>query len=64
MQKHTKIYFKSLGHVPGDFIACEISGQPAIDIHHITGRGRGGADSGADRPQPNRRGGGHTFPGG
>tara|TARA_B110001450_G_scaffold8395_1_gene8412 strand:+ start:297 stop:596 length:300 start_codon:yes stop_codon:yes gene_type:complete len=44
MQKHTKIYFKSLGHVPGDFIACEISGQPAIDIHHITGRGRGGTD--------------------
>ena len=44
MQKHTKIYFKSLGHVPGDFIACEISGQPAIDIHHIVGRGRGGTD--------------------
>ena len=44
MQKHTKIYFKSLGHVPGDFIACEISGQPAIDIHHLISRGRGGTD--------------------
>ena len=44
MQKHTKIYFKYLGYAPGDFIACEISGQPAIDIHHLIGRGRGGTD--------------------
>ena len=44
MKKHTKIYFKSLGYVPGDFICCEISGQPASDLHHIVGRGRGGTD--------------------
>ena len=44
MQKHTKIYFKSLGYAPGDFIACEVSGLPASDIHHIVGRGRGGTD--------------------
>ena len=30
--------------MPGDFIACEISGQPAIDIHHLISRGRGGTD--------------------
>ena len=44
MKKHTKIYFKALGYNLNDFIACEISGQPAIDIHHLISRGRGGTD--------------------
>ena len=44
MVKYKQIYLKSLGYNLNDFIACEISGQPAIDIHHITGRGRGGTD--------------------
>ena len=44
MKKHTKIYFEALGYTPSDFICCEISGLPAIDIHHIVGRGRGGTD--------------------
>ena len=44
MKKHTKIYFEALGYNLNDFIACEISGQPAIDIHHLISRGRGGTD--------------------
>ncbi len=44
MQKHTKIYIESMGYSPVDFICCELTGQKAVDIHHIIGRGRGGSD--------------------
>jgi len=41
MQKHTKIYMNSMGYDLSDFIPCEITGQKAVDIHHIIGRGKG-----------------------
>ena len=44
MQKYKKIYLESLGYTPSDFLACELTGQRAVDIHHIVGRGRGGSD--------------------
>ena len=33
---------KAFGYDPGDYIPCEISGLPAVDIHHIESRGSGG----------------------
>ena len=48
MQKHTKIYFDFF-NVDYDPVSCwhdcvsEISGEPAIDIHHIDSRGMGGS---------------------
>ena len=44
MKIHTKIYLKSLGYDPSDFIPSELSGSKAIDIHHIIGRGKKGED--------------------
>lgn len=44
MVKYKQIYLKSLGLTPSDFICCELSGRVGVDIHHIVGRGRGGAD--------------------
>lgn len=44
MKKHTKIYLEAIGYELTDFIPSEISGQKAVDIHHIIGRGRGGKD--------------------
>jgi 5-methylcytosine-specific restriction endonuclease McrA len=42
MKKHTKIYFEHYGYDISDFIACEICGTKAVDIHHIDARGMGG----------------------
>jgi len=42
MQEHTKIYMDAYGYDIGDFIACEITGAPAVDIGHIDCRGMGG----------------------
>lgn len=53
MKKHTKIYFDYFG-VDYDPVSgwhncvSEISGLPAIDIHHIEARGMGGSRT-ADR---------------
>lgn len=47
MQKHTEIYFNAFGYDlsdPDQFIPSEISRGKAVDIHHITGRGKGGED--------------------
>lgn len=41
MQKHTKIYLKYFDYGEQDFIPCEACGRPAVDIHHIDGRGPG-----------------------
>jgi len=41
MQKHTKIYFNYFGYGEQDFIPCEMCGSRAVDIHHISGRGKG-----------------------
>ena len=47
MQKHTKIYFDSLGYDTGDptqYVPSEWGGKKANDIHHIIGRGKSGED--------------------
>ena len=43
MRKHTKIYFDYFGYTGSEFIACEVCGARAVDIHHISARGMGGA---------------------
>jgi len=41
MQKHTKIYMQYFDYGEQDVILCEACGRPAVDIHHINGRGKG-----------------------
>ncbi len=45
MKSHTKIYFEYFGFTTSDFIACELCGNMAVDIHHIEARGMGGNPS-------------------
>jgi len=42
MKKHTKIYLDYFGYDQSSWIACEMCGQTANDIHHIEARGMGG----------------------
>lgn len=42
MKNHTKIYLKAFGYSGEDFIPSEISGNRAVDIHHIECKGSGG----------------------
>lgn len=47
MKNHTKIYLTAFGFDLSDttqFVPSEISGNKAVDIHHIIGRGKGGED--------------------
>lgn len=41
--RHKKIYLKTLKYDEADFIACEVCGAPAVDIHHINAKGMGGS---------------------
>lgn len=41
MTKHYKIYAKYFDYATPDEIPCEACGRPAVDIHHINGRGKG-----------------------
>lgn len=43
MKKHTKLYFDYFGYTKDCFVACEICGGRAVDIHHIDCRGMGGS---------------------
>lgn len=43
MKKHVKIYLDHFGYTGDDFIACEVCGSRAVDIHHIDCRGMGGS---------------------
>jgi 5-methylcytosine-specific restriction endonuclease McrA len=43
MKKHTKLYLAYFGLDQSDFIACEVCGCEAVDIHHIECRGMGGS---------------------
>lgn len=45
MKNHVKIYLSHFGYSEGDFIPSEISGEQAVDIHHIEARGMGGSKS-------------------
>lgn len=42
MSRHKEIYFKAFGYTPGDFIASEVSGALAVDVHAIIADGMGG----------------------
>ena len=44
MGYYKQVYIDAFGFDEGDWIPCEISGQTAVDIHHIIGRGKGGED--------------------
>jgi len=41
MKPHTKVYLRHFGYGEQDMIPCEICKKRAVDIHHITGRGKG-----------------------
>lgn len=41
---YKRIYCDALGLRMGDQLMCEISGQPAQDIHHIHPKGMGGSN--------------------
>jgi hypothetical protein len=43
LKKHTKLYFDYFGYTKDCFVACEICGGRAVDIHHIDCRGMGGS---------------------
>ena len=43
MKKHTKLYFDYFGYTKDCFVACEVCGNKAVDIHHIDCRGMGGS---------------------
>ena len=41
MTKHCKIYMAYFDYVVAEEIICEACGRPAVDVHHINGRGKG-----------------------
>lgn len=43
MRKHVKLYYDTLGYDKTDFVACEVCGTKATEIHHIQPRGMGGS---------------------
>lgn len=43
MKNHTKVYLKAFGYDTNSWIACEVCGATAQDIHHIESRGMGGS---------------------
>ena len=43
MKKHTQIYLSHFGYDINSWIACEVCGGRAVDIHHIEARGQGGS---------------------
>lgn len=43
MIKYKRVYLEYFNLDPQDFIPCEITGQQAVDIHHIQAKGMGGS---------------------
>jgi 5-methylcytosine-specific restriction endonuclease McrA len=43
VKNHTKVYLKGMGYDTNSWIACEVCGATAVDIHHIESRGMGGS---------------------
>jgi len=41
---YKQVYINAMGYSKEDFIASELSGKPAVDIHHIISRGKRGED--------------------
>jgi len=44
MKKYIKIYLEAINYDYTIFIPCEICSNPAVDIHHIKYKSRGGQD--------------------
>ena len=42
MQKHTKVYLDFFDYGETDFIPCEMCGDRATDVHHLTKRSKFG----------------------
>jgi len=45
VKKHVKIYCDYFGHGEQSFIACEVCGSVAVDIHHIVYRSQLGKNN-------------------
>lgn len=43
MKNHTKVYCDFFGYIDPFEAVCEICGNRAVDVHHISPRGRGGS---------------------
>lgn len=43
MKKYIKIYMDYFDFCAQDIIPCDITGKPAVDVHHIEPRGMGGS---------------------
>lgn len=43
MKPHIKLYMSFFDYTISDFIPSELSGQRAVDVHHISCRGSGGS---------------------
>jgi 5-methylcytosine-specific restriction endonuclease McrA len=43
VKNHTKVYLKAFGYDTNSWIACEVCGGTAVDIHHLNARGMGGS---------------------
>lgn len=43
MKKHVKKYLDYFGYDETSWIACELCGKTAVDIHHIEARSMGGS---------------------
>lgn len=41
MTNHVKVYFQYFDYKVAEEVMCEACGNPAVDIHHIRGRGVG-----------------------
>lgn len=41
MEKHTRVYMEYFGYQIPEDVVCEITGEPATEVHHIRGRGPG-----------------------
>jgi predicted restriction endonuclease len=41
MQKYIKVYLDYFDYKTQSEVMCEACGSPAVDIHHIDGRGKG-----------------------
>lgn len=43
MKTHVKNYLNHFGYTESDFIACELCGMGAVDIHHVEPRSKFGS---------------------
>lgn len=53
MKQHIKNYYQAFGYDESSFIACEICGKPAKDVHHVEPRSKFGSKNLADMDNVN-----------